>query len=105
MIARLWSAQTTQQLADAYLKYFSQHVLPELRSVPGYFSAQVLTDAADDTVKILVITFWQSLEAVAAFAGSDIESAVVHPAAAALLTSYDRRVRHFGAALLDVSGT
>ena len=103
MIARLWSARTTPQLVSAYVEYFSQSVLPELRSVPGYRSAQVFANPADDTAEILVVTVWQSLQAIAGFAGEDREAAVVHPAAAALLTDYDRRVRHFEIVVSDPS--
>lgn len=101
MVARLWSARTTSQLSTAYTDYFSQNVLPELRAIRGFVSAQVLTrsDAAASEVEILVITTWESFEAIAAFAGADCEAAVVHPAAAALLTGYDRRVRHFDLAV------
>jgi heme-degrading monooxygenase HmoA len=95
MIARLWSARTTTQLSSAYLEYFSQRVLPELRDLAGFRTAQVFAEATADSVEILVITFWQSLNSVSAFAGSDLGAAVVHPAAAALLTDYDQRVRHF----------
>jgi heme-degrading monooxygenase HmoA len=104
MIARLWSARTTAQLATAYTNYFSEHVLPELRVIRGFVSAQVLLEGAESAVRqpsveVLVITTWESLEAIAAFAGADREAAVVHPAAAVLLTDYDRRVRHFEAAI------
>lgn len=85
------------------MEYFSESVLPELRSVPGYCSVQVFTNPAGDVVEILVVTVWQSLQAIAAFAGEDRESAVVHPAAAALLTDYDRRVRHFEIVVSDPS--
>jgi heme-degrading monooxygenase HmoA len=101
MVARFWSARTTAQLSTAYTDYFSQHVLPELRAIHGFVSAQVLTrrTGAAAEVEILVITTWDSFEAIAAFAGADREAAVVHPAAAALLTDYDRRVRHFDVAV------
>jgi len=101
MVARLWSARTTAQLSTAYADYFSQHVLPELRAVRGFVSAQVLTRPSADAaeVEILVTTVWESFEAISAFAGADREAAVVHPAAAALLTDYDRRVRHFNLAV------
>jgi heme-degrading monooxygenase HmoA len=105
MIARLWSARTTRQLSNAYVEYFSQQVLPELRSVPGYVAAQVLTSPLGEAVEIVVLTLWQSFDAIAAFAGEDREAAVVHPAAAALLTDYDRRVRHFDIAASDRSQT
>jgi len=99
MIARLWSARSTPQLSTAYIEYFTQNVLPELQAIHGYVSAQVLTTTNAHEVEILVQTVWQSLDAITAFAGPDREAAVVHPAAAALLTTYDRRVRHFELAL------
>jgi heme-degrading monooxygenase HmoA len=46
-------------------------------------------------VEVVVITFWQSAEAVRGFAGDDPEQAVVADEAAALLTDFDRRVRHY----------
>jgi heme-degrading monooxygenase HmoA len=48
-----------------------------------------------------VTTVWQSLQAIDAFAGSDRETAVVASDAAALLTDYDRRVRHYEVAQMD----
>ena len=104
MVARLWSARTTAQLSTAYTDYFSQNVLPELRAIRGFVSAQVLTrsTAVAAEVEILVTTTWESFEAITAFAGADREAAVVHPAAAALLTGYDRRVRHFDVAVSSV---
>ena len=55
----------------------------------------------EDEFEILVITVWQSFSAIDAFAGPDREAAVVAPEAAALLTHYDRRVRHFEIARTD----
>ncbi len=99
MIVRLWSARTTPQLSSAYVEYFAQNVLPELRALPGFISAQILTTATATEVEILVQTVWQSWDSITAFAGPDRDSAAVHPAAAALLTTYDHRVRHFDLAL------
>jgi heme-degrading monooxygenase HmoA len=102
VIARLWSARATPQLATAYLEYFSAAVLPELKAVRGFLSAQVLTHSIDtSSTKILVMTNWDSFEAIEGFAGTDLEAAVVHPAAAALLSEYDARVRHFNVALSE----
>jgi hypothetical protein len=47
------------------------------------------------------VTVWQSFDAIDAFAGSDRETAVVASEAAALLTDYDRRVRHYEVAQMD----
>lgn len=45
--------------------------------------------------EIVVIAEWESEGAVRAFAGDDIEAAVVAPEALALLSDADARVRHF----------
>jgi hypothetical protein len=40
---------------------------------------------------------WESLRAIAKFAGSDLEAAVVPAKAAAMMIEYERRARHFEA--------
>src|SRR3954452_4078451 len=95
MIARVWSARATPQHASAYAEHLRSHVLPELRRVPGYAGAELLQRAEDDALELIVVTWWQSLDAIHGFAGADVETAVVADEAAALLTGYDERVRHY----------
>jgi heme-degrading monooxygenase HmoA len=101
MIARLWSARTTTAQSTRYLEHFWQSVVPALRKVDGYVAATVLVRTYQDSVEILVTTVWQSYQAIDAFAGTDRETAVVGSEAAALLTDYDRRVRHYEVAQMD----
>jgi heme-degrading monooxygenase HmoA len=101
MIARLWSARTTTAQSARYLEHFWQSVVPSLRTFDGYVCSNVLVRSQGDSVEILVTTVWQSLQAIDAFAGSDRETAVVASEAAALLTDYDRRVRHYEVAQMD----
>ena len=101
MVVRLWCARTTNAQSRAYLQHFSSEVLPALRKFAGYVSSSVLTRLTESGVEILVLTVWQSLSAIEAFAGPDRETAVVAPEAAALLTDYDRRVRHFEVVMAD----
>jgi uncharacterized protein len=100
-ILRRWSARTTEAQLQKYLEHFSKNVLPELRRVPGYLGAVVSLKRLNNEVKIVVETNWRSFESIRAFAGSDLEAAVVAPEAAALLTSFDRRVRHSEIVLTD----
>jgi heme-degrading monooxygenase HmoA len=46
-------------------------------------------------VEVLVVTIWESLDSIRAFAGNDIESAVVPPQARDMMIEYDRRARHY----------
>jgi heme-degrading monooxygenase HmoA len=95
MIARVWTARTTRIHAAAYAQYLQTHVIAALRGIDGYERALLLQKDAGDDVEVQVITFWRSLDAIRAFAGADTEAAVVTPEAAALLASYDDRVKHY----------
>jgi hypothetical protein len=99
MIARQWLARTTPALRDSDLNHFTVAVQPELRRVGGFLGATVCTRASFSSVEILVTTYWNSLADVDAFAGADREAAVVAAEAAALLTDFDKRVRHYEIAL------
>jgi heme-degrading monooxygenase HmoA len=95
MIARLWSAQTTPEKAPAYVEHLRSHVLPALKRLDGFGGAMLLQRPVPDGVDILVLTYWQSVEVIGAFAGADLEQAVVAAEAAAVLTKFDPRVRHY----------
>jgi heme-degrading monooxygenase HmoA len=95
LIARLWSARTPAKNLAAYLHHFTLNVVPELKSFPGFVRVELLTRPADAGIELVVISVWRSFAAIDAFAGPDRESAVVAPSAAALFSSYDRRVRHY----------
>jgi heme-degrading monooxygenase HmoA len=101
MIARLWSARTSKTQSTQYLEHFWQTVVPALRTFHGYVSSSVLIRSDGEAVEILVTTVWQSLEAIDEFAGADRETAVVASEARALLTDYDRRVRHYEVVHMD----
>jgi heme-degrading monooxygenase HmoA len=104
MIARLWSAQTTPALSDSYLQHFEHAVRPELQRVTGFLGATVCTRRLPAIVEILVTTYWESFAAIDAFAGAARESAVVAAQAAALLTDFDKGVRHYEVALAEFPG-
>ena len=91
MIARVWRGRGT---ADGIRRYCREHfepvVLSELRRQPGFVAAEVL--AADD--EVIVVTRWESLDAVRGFAGDDCDRAVVEPVVADLLDSFDETVTH-----------
>jgi uncharacterized protein YciI/heme-degrading monooxygenase HmoA len=101
-ILRRWTARTTEAHLPQYLEHFSNSVVPELRRVPGYLGATASHRRLDNEVEIVVETTWRSLDSIRNFAGPDLETAVVADQAAALLTNFDRRVRHYEIAVTDV---
>jgi heme-degrading monooxygenase HmoA len=94
MIARIWNARATVERAADYAAYFRSTVVPELNAIHGFEGSTLLRRTAGDRVEVTVITWWTSLDAVRAFAGEAVETAVVHDSAARMLLDFDKEVTH-----------
>ena len=94
MIARMWKGSALPERADEYEKHLETSVLPELRQIDGFQGVQLLRQDSTETVEFIVLTFWESMDAIRKFAGEDAEVAVVAPAAQPLFREYDSRVKH-----------
>ena len=94
MIARIWKARATPERVREYADYLKSTVVPELTAIHGYQGVSLLQRDQDGAVEVTVITWWESLEVIRAFAGEAIETAVVHDSAARMLIDFDRSVEH-----------
>jgi mannose-6-phosphate isomerase-like protein (cupin superfamily) len=106
VIARRWRGWADGPAnADAYAAHFERSVRPQLQDADGFVDATVERfEGADGRVEIVVVTRWDSAEAVRGFAGEDVDVAVVEPEARAVLVDYDERVRHIELADGDAFG-
>lgn len=95
MILRMWRAQSTLENADRYIQHATKRVFPALRAIQGHRGAYLLRRNVGDTAELVVLTLWESMEAVRKFAGAEPNCAVVEPEARAALTSFDDSVTHF----------
>jgi mannose-6-phosphate isomerase-like protein (cupin superfamily) len=96
VIARRWRGWAEgRENADAYLAHFESDVRPWLEATDGFAGATLeRVEEADGRTEIVVVTRWASLDAIRAFAGDDVEAAVVEAAARAVLADFDRQVHH-----------
>lgn len=95
MIIREWRGRAPRTRAGEYPTHFRTRVVHELRDVPGFVGATLSKREEGEGVEFVVLTRWRSLEAIRAFAGDDLERAVVEPGAVAALSDYDHTVRHY----------
>lgn len=79
MIARLWFGSTRSEDADDYVEYLERTGVSAHRSTPGNRGSLVLRRARGDTVEFLVLSLWESEDAIRGFAGDSIEQAVYFP--------------------------
>jgi len=97
MIIRAWRGRAGRAKADAYPKHFREVVVPALREVPGFIGAELGRRADAGEVEFLVLTRWQSMDAIRAFAGPHVDKAVIEPGAVAALDDFDDTVLHYEA--------
>ncbi|HJY40464.1 MAG TPA: antibiotic biosynthesis monooxygenase [Steroidobacteraceae bacterium] len=95
MIARHWRGLVKRDRADAYIEHLQSDTLPQLVQLAGFQDAKVLRRDLPQGVEFLVVTIWNSLDAIRAFAGDDVETAVVPPKARDMMIEYDRKARHY----------
>lgn len=101
MIERVWSARTTREGAVEYADYFRRIVVPELAAIDGYRGARLLERELEGAIEVVVVTRWDSLDAIRLFAGDELDRAVVHDDAARLFSDFDSKVRHYGVVARD----
>jgi heme-degrading monooxygenase HmoA len=96
VIARIWHGWAVGENADAYQRLVSEEVLPSIHRIDGFVGYELFRARIEDgETEFVTVTYFESLDAVRAFAGEDYEEAVVPPEARALLTRFDERTRHY----------
>jgi len=95
MIARFWRGATTAANADAYLDHLRRTSITETATIPGNRGMQILRRITGERAEFVTIILWDSLDAIRAFAGDAIETAVFYPEDDTYLISKDLTVTHY----------
>ena len=95
MISRQWRGLARASSAEAYVDHLRAETFPAIAKIPGFVNASILRRTVPEGVEFLIVTQWESLEAIHAFAGANAEDAVVPPNARDMMIDYDRVVRHY----------
>jgi heme-degrading monooxygenase HmoA len=94
-LARIWRGATRAADADVYLAYLHETGISEYRRTPGNRGVTVLRRIVDGRAEFLLMTLWESEDAVRRFAGDDIGRAVFYPEDDRFLIARDERVEHY----------
>lgn len=97
MISRVWHGWTTPENADAYEALLKTEIFPGIhqRAIAGYQGIQLFRRSLADEVEFITVMWFESLEAVRAFAGEKYEVSVVPPKARAVLARFDEQAQHY----------
>lgn len=95
MIARLWRGVVAAADGDAYAEYMQSTGIAGYVRTPGNRGAWMLRRRVDQGEEFLMLTLWESLEAIRAFAGEDYEAAVFYPRDDDFLISRETCATHY----------
>jgi heme-degrading monooxygenase HmoA len=94
MIARIWKGTVRRHDSDEYAEYIRATGMTEYAQTDGNRGAWMLRDRGDRT-EFLTFSLWDSVEAIRAFAGDDIEAAHYYPEDDRYLVERDATVAHY----------
>jgi len=102
VVAREWKGRVAPARADEYHRYLLGGVT-KLRSVPGSLGVEVMRRKEAGAVEYTVISYWESREAIKAYAGQDIEKPHHLPKDRELLLKLPTRVLHYDVTYTDLA--
>jgi heme-degrading monooxygenase HmoA len=102
MIAREWKCLCPRRQREGFLKHLELTGVRAAHATPGYLGHQILerlceacSTGVSNTVEIALVTYWESWQAVHAFAGDAPERAVLYPGDERYEIVPDKHVRHY----------
>lgn len=102
VVAREWKGRVAPARAEEYHRYLLGGVA-KLRSVAGSLGVEVMRRDEAGAVEYTVISYWESREAIKAYAGQDIEKPHHLPKDRELLLELPTRVLHYDVTYTDLA--
>src|SRR4051812_20489444 len=98
MIARAWSGAVRTTDADDYAAYIRETGFAEYGRTPGNRGAWLLRRDDNGTTEFIALSLWDGIAAIRAFAGEDIEAAVLYPEDERYLLGGNSSIAHYDVA-------
>ena len=95
MIARTWHGRVPSSKAGAYSEFLRTVAEPDYRRTPGNRAVHMLRRSEGDVTHFLLVTLWDSVDAIKQFAGPDYERARYYPEDDGFLLEKEPFVTHY----------
>jgi heme-degrading monooxygenase HmoA len=103
-VARLWHGRTLESRADEYASYMYEEGVKKIRSTRGNLGVQVFRRIHDGIAEFTTISYWESRDAIRAYAGNDIAKARHLAKDPEYLLELEPTVTHFDVLIDEWSG-
>ena len=95
MVSRHWAGVFKGEYTEEYIQHLQRDLFPKLSSMKGFKGASILRKEMEQAVEFLIITNWESMEAIKEFAGDTPHLAVVPEEVQRMTIRFDKEVRHY----------
>lgn len=95
MIARQWTCFCPREQREGFLAHLQRTGVAETAAIPGCLGHQVLERAEPGGSRIGLVTYWESMDAVRAYAGADPEQARLYEGDEVFGIEPETRVLHW----------
>lgn len=95
MISRHWTGLCKATKGDEYIQYLKSETFAHLKILDGFVRSEIHQRETVEGIEFLIVTFWNSMEAITRFAGPSPDVAVVPKIVCDMMITYDKQVRHY----------
>lgn len=95
MLARTWHGVVPKSKSEAYLAYMNETGIQDYRTAKGNLGVTILRRDDGELTHYLLLTFWDSEESIAAFAGQELTKARYYPEDKEYLIELEPFVKHY----------
>ncbi|MCL7944776.1 antibiotic biosynthesis monooxygenase [Marinobacter sp. ATCH36] len=95
MIAREWKCRVPEPHSKGFTAYLYETGIKDSSETPGFLGAQIFHRTVAGKVELTLITYWDKMESIKAFAGNDISRARLYPEDAVYELEPDLSVQHY----------
>ena len=91
----MWHGRAERDRVEVYRLFLIERAIPDYQSVDGNPGVRILERHEDDSTRFISMTSWESLDAIKAFAGDDVEKAKYYPEDDGFLLEFEPSVVYY----------
>jgi len=95
MIMRMWRGRVPAAKSDDYLRFLHRTGFTDYQNTPGNLGGYGFRRTVGDEAEFVLVTFWESIDAIKRFAGDAYERAHYYPEDKDFLLEFEPLVKHY----------
>ncbi len=95
IVIRIWHGRVLKDKTEAYRDFLVRRAVPDYESVEGNLGVEILMRENGDAVDFLILSYWESVDAIKRFAGEDYEKEKYYDEDKDFLLEFEPNVQHY----------